>query len=138
MRCAKDLEGLRVLIGDNPGQERRLDVLVEQTRNRLEAADDLVALRQKLRDSYRPAALSEKGKQLMDAVRTTIATMEAEETRLLEQRIRRVRRAQHFANSAVGFGSILGVIFLSFAGITVSREIARHRQSTGSSQGPER
>ena len=59
----------------------------------------------------------------MDAVRTSIATMEMEETRLLEQRTRRARRARHFAESAVGLGSILGVIFLSIAGIAVRREI---------------
>jgi PAS domain S-box-containing protein len=116
-----DLEGLRVLVSDNPGQGRRLDVLVEQTRNRLEAAEDLVALRKS--SGQLQAAALERGRQLMDAVRTSIATMEMEETRLLEQRTRRARRARHFAESAVGLGSILGVIFLSIAGIAVRREI---------------
>ena len=116
-----DLEGMRVLVSDNPGQGRRLDVLVEQTRNRLEAAEDLVALRKS--SGQLQAAAFERGRQLMDAVRTSIATMEMEETRLLEQRTRRARRARHFAESAVGLGSILGVIFLSIAGIAVRREI---------------
>ena len=118
----RDLEGLRGLISDNPEQERRLDVLVEKTRDRLEAADHLVALRQN--SGQVPAVDSlQQGKQPMDAVRTTIATMEAEETRLLEQRIRRVRSSQRFANTTVEFGSILGMLFLCFAGITVNREM---------------
>jgi PAS domain S-box-containing protein len=117
-----DLEGLRLLVRDNPEQEQRLDVLVEQTKSRLEQAEVVVTLR-KSSGQLPAAAAFERGRQLMEGVRTTIATMEAEETRLLEQRTRRVRRTQHFANTTVGFGSILGILFLCFAGITVSREM---------------
>ncbi len=59
----------------------------------------------------------------MDAARATVERMEAEEKRLLEERNRRARTAQHVTVSVIGLGSVLGVIFLSIAGITASREI---------------
>jgi PAS domain S-box-containing protein len=117
-----DLQALRLLVADNPAQERRLDVLVKQTSVRIEVANELVSLRQ--RTGTVPTELQlERGKQIMDAARAAVEKMEAEEARLLGERSRRARTAQHFAASAVALGSVLGVVFLSVAGFTVSREI---------------
>ena len=64
-----------------------------------------------------------QGKQAMDAVRSTVQEMEDQENLLLEQRTQRARGTRRFTSSAVGLGSILGIIFLSIAGLTVNREI---------------
>ena len=53
--------------------------------------------------------------------RASIAGMEDQEKLLLEQRTQRVRNTRRFASSAIGFDSILGIVFLSIAGLTVSR-----------------
>ena len=59
----------------------------------------------------------------MDAVRSTVQEMENQENLLLEQRTQRARGTRRFTSSAIGLGCILGIIFLSIAGLTVSREI---------------
>ena len=116
-----DLDALRRLITD-PGQERRLNLLAGQASARIEAAKSLIALRQASGRAPTASQL-EPGKQVMDAARSTIDQMEAEEKILLEQRSRHTRSAQHFTSSAILAGSLLGMVFLSIAGGTVHREI---------------
>jgi PAS domain S-box-containing protein len=118
----QDLQALRLLTIDNPDQKRRLDVLVQQANARIEASSDLVAFRRNSGVLPTVAQL-ERGRQLMDEARVTVQKMETEENRLLEERARRARAAQRSNNSAIGLGLIVGVIFLSLAGTTVSREI---------------
>lgn len=118
----KDLQALRLLVEDNPDQERRLHVLDGEVNARIEDADKLVALRQKTRTV--PSELQlERGKQIMDTIRATVELMEGEEKHLLEERARRARTAQHFTAAVIGLGSVLAVILLSIAGVTASREI---------------
>ena len=131
-----DLQALRRMIVA-PDQLSRLEVLVKQANLRLEEGANLVALRRQLGETLamtRPIqgkqAMDEQGKQAMDAVRSTIQEMEDQEKLLLEQRTQRARGTRRFTSSAIGLGSALGIIFLSIAGITVSREIgvAAHAQ----------
>jgi len=116
-----DLQALRTLIGE-PDQVRRLDVLAKQAKIRLEESADLVAARRQSGETPGIARLMQ-GKQTMDAVRGTVQEMEDQETLLLKQRTQRARGTRRFTSSAIGLGSILGIIFLSIAGLTVSREI---------------
>ena len=117
-----DLHALRLLVMDNPDQERRSNVLEEQAQARIEAAKDLVALRHNT-GRVPPEAPVEREEQIMDATRTTVEQMEAEETRLLEERSHLARVAQHFTGSVIALGWLFGVVFLSIAGFTLSREI---------------
>jgi len=118
---ARDLLALRVLVA-NQNQQLRLEVLLEQARTQIEDVDEAIAAR-RIRRSAPTAEVVERGKRLMDAARATVAQMEAQENRLLEQRSRRARAAQHFTISVIALGSVVGVVFLSMAGVTVSREI---------------
>jgi PAS domain S-box-containing protein len=118
---SRDLLALRQLIVD-PGQAGRFGVLAQQANARIEASKDLAALRQKTGAAPTEAQL-ERGKQIMDAARATVEQMEAEEKRLLEQRSRRASAAQRVTVTVIALGSILGAVFLSVAGFTVSREI---------------
>ncbi|MFY9948278.1 MAG: PAS domain S-box protein [Candidatus Sulfotelmatobacter sp.] len=120
--AGRDLQALRFLGADNPFQERQLEILAEQASGEIEAANELVSLRR--RTGTVPTEFQlEQGKNIMDATRAAVEQMEAEEGRLLEVRSRRARTAQHFAVSVIALGSVLGVVFLSVAGFTVSREI---------------
>jgi len=113
---------LRFLLVDNPDQERQLNVLREQANARIEAAKKLVGLRQNT--GTVPTELQlEQGKQIMDATRATVERMVAGEKQLLELRSQHTRTARRFTISVIGLGSLLGVVFLSIAGVTVSREI---------------
>jgi PAS domain S-box-containing protein len=119
---AHDLERLRLLMADSPGQRQRLSIFLQQVEARVKSSDGLVAGRQHSA-TLPPLEQLERGKQIMDAARLSVDQMEAEEARLLEQRIRHTRVARQFASSIIGLGSLLGVIFLSVAGFTISREI---------------
>jgi two-component system, sensor histidine kinase and response regulator len=118
---SSDMERLRLLISDNPGQQQRLGILEEQTRNRLEAAADLVKARRDLARVPDASSL-DQGKELMDKVRASIAGMEVQEKLLLEERTQRVRNTRRLTSLAVGSGSILGITFLLVAGAVIDRE----------------
>jgi PAS domain S-box-containing protein len=117
-----DLEKLRILISDNPGQQRRFGVLVEQAKTRLEDAANLVKARQNL-VKVSDASYLDKGKEVMDKIRDSIARMEDQEALLLEQRTQRARHTRCLTGSAIGLCTILGIVFLFIAGLTVSRGI---------------
>jgi PAS domain S-box-containing protein len=116
-----DLKALRTLVVE-PDQVRRLDVLVKQVKFRLEESAELVAARRQSGETPAIAQLTQ-GKQTMDMVRSTVQQMEDQEKLSLEQRTQHARGTRRFTSSAIGLGSILGIIFLSIAGLTVNREI---------------
>ena len=115
-----DLQALRTLVVESH-QARRLDMLAKLAKIRVDDAAVLVA-RRRLGETPSIARLMQS-KQAMDAVRSTVQEMEDQEKLLLEKRIQRARGTWRFTSSAIGLGSILGIIFLSIAGLTVSREI---------------
>src|ERR1700733_13696421 len=116
-----DLQALRTLVKE-PDLVSRLDQLEEQTKRGLEEAADLVEARRQLGESPSLAFLI-GGKQTMDAMRSTVQEIEDQEKLLLEQRTRRARGTWRFTSSAIGLGSAVAILFLSIAGLTVSREI---------------
>jgi PAS domain S-box-containing protein len=106
----------------DPDQAPRLDQLVNQAKSCLEATANLVAARRQSAETP-SLALITRGKQAMDAVRSTVQQMEDQEKRLLAQRVQRVRATRRYTSAAIGLGSILTIVFLSVAGLIVSREI---------------
>jgi PAS domain S-box-containing protein len=118
---AQDLYSLRLLLV-TPDQLQRLNVLEDQTTNQVEDVEKIVATRQNT-GKIPAVALFEQGKHVMDAVRITVEQMEVAERGLLALRTQRAYAAQHSSSVVIAFGSLLGVIFLSVAGMTVSREI---------------
>jgi PAS domain S-box-containing protein len=116
-----DLERLRLLTGDNSEQQRRLGVLVEQVRNKLDQAAVLVATRRHPAENSTLANLYDD-KRLMDSVRGTIAEMEAAEKRLLELRIQRSKQTERATSFAFLFCSLTGASFVSVAGAVINRE----------------
>ena len=118
---AQDLHALRLLMVD-PDQLQRLNALEEQTNNQVQDVEAIVAARQEA-GKVPASALFEQGKHDMDAIRTTIEDLEEGESGLLGLRTERARAAQHSASVVIALGSLLGVIFLCIAGMTISREI---------------
>ena len=117
----QDLHALRLLLV-TPDQLQRLNVLEEQANNQVEDVEAIVATRQNM-GTIPTVAFFEHGKHDMDAVRITVEQMEVAERGLLALRTQRARAAQHSSSVVIALGSLLGVIFLSIAGMTVSREI---------------
>jgi PAS domain S-box-containing protein len=117
----QDLHALSVLLV-TPDQQQRLNVLEGQANNQVEDVEAIVATRQNM-GKIPTVALFEHGKHDMDAMRITVEQMKVAERGLLALRTQRARAAQHFSSVVIALGSLLGVIFLSIAGMTVSREI---------------
>ncbi len=118
----QDLQRLSVLMADNSKQLRQLDLLRGQAKARIEATEELIAIRRNSRTAATDLEV-QKGKKVMDAARLSVAQMEAEEKKLLDQRTERLRATNRFTSSVIAFGSVLGVVFLTVSGFTVSREI---------------
>jgi PAS domain S-box-containing protein len=127
-QVANDIQHLALLVADNPAQQQRVRTLFQQANATIEACEAIITARRDTQKNPTIAQL-EQGKQRMDATRATIAQMEVEEERLLKQRIQRVVAAQQFTASAIGLGSILGVILLFITNLTVNREIGRHHKA---------
>ena len=117
----QDLHALRLLLV-TPDQLQQLNILEEQANHQVEDVEEIVATRQNT-GKIPTLALFEDGKHVMDAVRFTVEQMEVAERGLLASRTQRARAAQHFSIVVIALGSLLGVIFLFIAGMTVSREI---------------
>jgi PAS domain S-box-containing protein len=125
----QDLHSLRLLLV-TPDQEQRLKLLEEQANTQVKYVEEIVTARQNT-GKVPAAVLFEQGKHTTDAVRITVDQMEVAERGLLELRTQRAGAAQHFATVVITLGSLLGVIFLSIAGITVSREIGVSARARG-------
>jgi PAS domain S-box-containing protein len=117
----QDVHALRLLLV-TPDQLERLNLLQEQTNDQVKDVEAIVATRQNM-GKIPTVELFEQGKHHMDAVRITIEQMEMAESGLLALRTQRARAAQHSSTVVIALGSLLGVIFLTIAGVTVSREI---------------
>ena len=117
-----DVRALRLLLVDNPDQERRVDVLEQEANARIAAAEEIVAFRHNTGRVPTESQL-ESGKEIMDEARVTVTRMESDERALLEERSRRLSSARRSTISVIAIVSLFGVVFLSLAGVTVSREI---------------
>ena len=118
----QDLHALRLLLRTQD-QLQRLNVLERQTKHKVEDVEAIVATRQNT-GTIPPLTLFEHGKHDMDAVRITVEQMEVAERALLVLRTQRARAAQHSSSVVIALGSLLGVMFLFIAGMTVNREIS--------------
>jgi PAS domain S-box-containing protein len=121
-RLPQDFEQLRGLVADNPAQEDELQKLAAQAQAKVAASDAIVAAR-KHSATIPTLPQLEHGKEIMDGARATVQRMEDHERRLLEIRSQRTAESQRFTTYAIALGSLLGAVFLSLAGATVSRQI---------------
>ena len=112
---SQDLAELRELTADSPSQQRRLDLLEAQASAAMRFADEMVAARRRTNAKPEVAAILGIQKR-MDAVRTTIQEMQAEEERLLAARTAKDQDAQRVAITTIVLATILGCAYLTLAG----------------------
>lgn len=120
----KDIDILTSLTTDNGSQQRRMDLLKKQIDARLETADATVAAREKLK-SVPPATFFREGQKKMDAVRATIAEMQAEEARFLEMRQKQAVETRIRTELFMLSSTIAGLLLLTVAGTITIREVKR-------------
>ena len=119
-----DLDTLASLTADNPVQRALVVQLRPQIAARVQTAEDVVTERE--RDSRKPLiAWMLEGKHRMDAVRATIAAMQAEEERLLRERRQRAEAERARFDAILLVSAVAGVAMLLLAGSITIREIDR-------------
>jgi PAS domain S-box-containing protein len=119
---SRDFEQLPKLITDTPVQQQRLITLKGVVDSRLEAAASVVAER-RATGKAPGVDVFLKGKHVMDSMRVTVREMDMEERRLLDERSQRSQRRRRHTSTAIGFGSFLGILFLTIAGVVIRRGI---------------
>jgi two-component system sensor histidine kinase/response regulator len=120
---SQDLHRLRFLMVDNASQEAQLNALGEQVNARIGASEERV-IERKQTGTVPSSRKLERGRKIMETVRITVERMEAQERRLLNERVEHTQAARHLASLFMTLGSLLGVVFLATAGFSVSRQIA--------------
>ncbi|WP_148597526.1 PAS domain S-box protein [Aquisphaera giovannonii] len=123
------LDRLQALIADNPSQRDRLLGLRRLASDKLSELAETVRLRQAGQaDAALAIVQSDRGRQLMEEARATVADMEAEEDRLLSERTRVARRSslRTAASLAASTTLILGLLAtLYWVAISASRRLQR-------------
>src|SRR5205809_2165037 len=118
----QDFGTLRHLTTDNPNQQRRLDVLEPPIAAALAFADELVVARRNVR-AIPGASEIKQSERVVDAIRGTIQQMQAEETRLLNERSQKTGAARRLTTFVTVAGTLVGAVFILLAGFAVNREI---------------
>src|SRR5213596_1274477 len=118
----QDFGTLRHLTTDNPNQQRRLEVLEPQIAAALAFADELVVARRNVR-AIPGASEIKQSERVVDAIRGTIQQMQAEETRLLNERSQKTGAARRLTTFVTVAGTLVGAVFILLAGFAVNREI---------------
>src|SRR5207247_10364159 len=85
-------------------------------------ADELVAARRNVR-AIPGASEIKQSERVVEAIRGTIQQMQAEETRLLNERSQKTGAARRLTTFVTVAGTLVGAAFILLAGFAVNREI---------------
>jgi PAS domain S-box-containing protein len=120
----KDIETVAALTRDNPAQLKDLQQLVKLSRDKLDELQETIKLR---REAGMEAAVrvirTDRGKQVMDEIRSLMNQMETRENGLLEGRNRIASATARRSVLMVGFGVLLSMIILGIAAVFLTRTL---------------
>src|SRR5579864_4545848 len=136
----RDRDEVRELTSDNPTQQRSLSHLDPLVAARLTQLQEGIALRQKRGMAVAAEMVREgHGKQTMDQIRALIREMEAEEQRLLGQRLETADISSRRTKTLIVVGNIVALLFLFTAALVIFQEMSRrHRAEEALRQGEDR
>ncbi len=121
---SSDIQQLRNLTSDNPGQQARIARLQTAAADKLAELAKTIALR---RQGKEHAALEEiltdRGKNFMDDIRRVVGEMDQEEAGLLQERAQRARATAEFSSRAMVVGGLLVLVLVSIVGVLIQRSI---------------
>ena len=122
----QNFQSLQTLTADNPNQQRRLQDLQPPLEARLNRLREGIRLRDEGGiEAASGFVLSDKGRQLMEQIRTITGEMENEERRLLQQRTQKAQIAARQTIDTIIYGIPASFIILSLLGFWLSRNISR-------------
>ncbi len=117
------IEQLTKLVSDNPTQLKRAEEVEKTAEQKFAELAETISLKKAGKEKEAlEVVLSNKGKQVMDDLRTQLATMSQEEQKLLEKRQQASTQVQ-VVSSVVGWG---GFIICVGAGVFVSYYVANY------------
>ncbi|WP_161630950.1 methyl-accepting chemotaxis protein [Niveispirillum irakense] len=125
---AESMERARVLVGDNPAQLRRLDIIQQASDEWLEkvARPQIAGIQNaETREATLASVGNGTGKGLTDKLRAMSEEAQNEERRLLEQRSSALARAFSMADIATIGGGLLSLLIAIMAGFGLTSAIAR-------------
>jgi CHASE3 domain sensor protein len=126
-----DVGTLRGLVQDNPIQQRRVDQLAELIEQKLHELGEAIQLRQaQAIGAVQKLLQSDRGKQIMDEIRSVTHAMEQEELGFLQLGWDQQQLYAQREYRAVFFGSILSICFITLSLIMFVREKERHKKVT--------
>ncbi|MFW5640589.1 MAG: CHASE3 domain-containing protein, partial [Thermodesulfobacteriota bacterium] len=131
---------VRELIVDNPEQHKRLDRLEPLVTAEFAELKETIDLRKTEGfDAALQVVLTDKGKLIMDDIRSLIQEIQDEEYRLMETRSAEAKSSAEFTKRAILFGTLLSIILLAGVALLVIRTIVRPlvRVIDGISEGAE-
>jgi len=124
-RIDGEIQALRVLTSGNARQERVIDSLEPLIRNRLEISRDVVnAVRSGGTDAGLQMIKAGTGNAQMNAIRSAVGTLEAEESELLRQRTDEADSNAVSARLTVVLGTLAALLFSGLASFGITRNIA--------------
>ena len=120
------LKGLRQLTQDNEREQRRMDMLDELSREKMdELARTIEFKRAGKAGEAMSVVLSDRGRALMDRMREIFAEMTTEERRLAAERRDNWERTATASLAVTGGGSVLLLVLIGASAVMTSRN---HRQ----------
>jgi signal transduction histidine kinase len=125
-----EMAQVRELTQDNPRQQQALDRLEFLVTARYAELGKAIAARSSAGSLHEIAMThGEDGKPTADALQSATTEMEAEEKRLLSQRLDRARRSSQTMKILIIAGNAVAFAFLFVAGLVISQEMGRRHQA---------
>jgi PAS domain S-box-containing protein len=124
----KSFQSAKRLTLDEPGQQRRMEVLeplIEQEIRQTEGEMQLL----RSGDSAGAIRLIASGQETTDQIRRLIGEMENEEEQNLKPLTEKAGALSRMTITVVGFGGLLSLGLVTFAGITVGRDFEKRRRA---------
>jgi signal transduction histidine kinase/DNA-binding response OmpR family regulator/CHASE3 domain sensor protein len=126
-----ELAALQQLVVDLPNQATRLDTLRELVTEKLALVGETIEMRRagQIADAL-SLVRSDRGKQLMDRIRATVADMEGDEQQRLDTRQQAWQRAVTLSSTVTWGGSALLLAFIAVTATVMSRDHRRRQVET--------
>ncbi len=125
-RIDQHLQSLRELTKDSTEQQQKLQSLTPLIQERLSTLNTMIENRREVNggDKLKQIALMDKGKVVMDAIRTGIGELISEESILLDKRSETTAKNAYSTQLTILISTIVSFIVLSFATVWLTRNIS--------------
>jgi methyl-accepting chemotaxis protein len=124
-RAEDNRKHIAQLVADNPRQQARAESLAPLIADKFTELQQTIELR-KTGDfaAAQKVVLTDGGKRTMDAIRTLLQEMNAEEDALLKTRAEAAQVDARTARWTIVLGTVLALVVAGFAGLSITRNIA--------------